>query len=65
MLFKLIREQYKGLAPRFAFDRRTATMSNQGVMMHDPAGNLKMADGYKVLVFVENYGGENVVAALF
>ncbi|HEY0302428.1 MAG TPA: L,D-transpeptidase [Rhizomicrobium sp.] len=65
MLFRLIRTEYKGLAPRFAYDRRTATMSNQGVMMHDPAGNLKMADGYKVLVFVENYGGENVVAALF
>ncbi|MEI9888046.1 MAG: L,D-transpeptidase [Rhizomicrobium sp.] len=65
MLFKLIRTEYKGLAPRFAYDRRTATMSNQGVMMHDPAGNLKLADGYKVLVFVENYGGENVVAALF
>jgi len=65
MLFNLIRTNYKGLAPRFAYDRRTATMSNQGVMMHDAAGNLKMTDGYKVLVFVENYGGENVVAALF
>jgi hypothetical protein len=65
LLFKLIRDEYKGLAPRFAFDRRTATMSNQGVMMHDAAGNLQMAEGYKVLVFVENFGGENVVAALF
>ncbi len=65
LLFNLIRTEYKGLAPRFAYDRRTATMSNQGVMMHDAAGNLQMADGYKVLVFVENYGGENVVAALF
>ena len=64
-LFQLIRTEYKGLAPRFAYDRRTASMSNQGVMMHDAAGNLQMADGYKVLVFVENYGGENVVAALF
>jgi hypothetical protein len=65
LLFNLIRTQYKGLAPRFAFDRRTATMSNDGVLMHDAGGNLKLADGYKVLVFVENYGGENVVAALF
>jgi len=65
LLFKLIKDQYKGLAPRFAFDRRTATMSNQGVMMHDAAGNLQLAEGYKVLVFVENFGGENVVAALF
>ena len=65
MLFKLIRDQYKGLAPRFAYDRRTATMSNDGMLMHDATGNLQMADGYKVLVFVENFGGENVVAALF
>ncbi|MEI9993967.1 MAG: L,D-transpeptidase [Rhizomicrobium sp.] len=65
LLFGLIRAQYKGLAPRFAFDRRTATMSNDGLFMHDPQGNLQLAQGYKVLVFVENYGGENVVAALF
>ncbi|MEI9989470.1 MAG: L,D-transpeptidase family protein [Rhizomicrobium sp.] len=65
LLFNLIRSQYKGLAPRFAFDRRTATMSNDGLMMHDADGNLRMAQGYKVLVFVENYGGENVVAALY
>jgi hypothetical protein len=40
-------------------------MSNDGVLMHDAAGNLQLADGYRVLVFVENYGGDNVVAALF
>jgi len=64
-LFNLIRTQYKGLAPRFAIDRRTATMSNQGLLMHDAQGNVKMADGYKVLVFIENYGGNNLVAAVF
>jgi len=26
---------------------------------------VKYADGYKVLVFIENYGGNNVVAAVF
>jgi len=65
LLFNLIRTDYRGLAPRFAYDRSTATMSNDGLMMHDAGGNLQMADGYKVLVFVENYGGENVVAALY
>jgi lipoprotein-anchoring transpeptidase ErfK/SrfK len=65
LLFELIRTQFKGLAPRFAYDRRTATMSNAGVMMHDASGNLQLTDGYKVLVFVENFGGDNVVAALF
>jgi len=64
-LFTLIKTQYRGLAPRFAMDRRTGTMSNEGILLHDPSGKLQLAEGYKVLVFIENYGGENVVAALF
>lgn len=65
LLFNLIRADYKGLAPRFAYDRRTATMSNDGLLMHDADGKIQFAEGYKVLVFIEDYGGENVVAALF
>ncbi|MDE2135578.1 MAG: L,D-transpeptidase [Alphaproteobacteria bacterium] len=65
LLFRLIRANYQGLAPRFAYDRRTATMANDGLLMHDKDGNLKYADGYKVLVVIENNGGDNVVAALF
>jgi hypothetical protein len=64
-LFTMIREQYKGLAPRFAVDRRTGTMSNEGILLHDAEGRVKLAEGYKVLVFIEDYGGENVVAALY
>jgi len=64
-LFTLIRTQYRGLAPRFAVDRRTGTMSNDGILLHDAQGHLKLAEGYKVLIFIEDYGGENVVAALF
>jgi lipoprotein-anchoring transpeptidase ErfK/SrfK len=65
LLFNLIRTDYKGLAPRFAYDRRTASMSNDGLLMHDAQGQLKFSEGYKVLVFIENYGGNNVVAAVF
>lgn len=65
LLFRLIRKDYGGLAPRFAYDRRTATMANDGLLMHDKDGNLKYADGYKVLIVIENNGGDNVVAALF
>jgi lipoprotein-anchoring transpeptidase ErfK/SrfK len=65
LLFNLIKTQYRGLAPRFAYDRRTASMSNDGLMMHDAEGKLQLAEGYKVLVFIENYGGDNVVAAIF
>jgi lipoprotein-anchoring transpeptidase ErfK/SrfK len=65
LLFNLIRTQYKGQVPKFAYDKHTATMANDGVLMHDSKGNLEMANGYKVLVYIENYDGENVVAALF
>lgn len=65
LLFTLIRDNYKGLMPKFAYDKKTATMSNDGVLMHSTDGRIELTAGYKVLVFVENYGGENVVAALF
>lgn len=65
VLFSLIRENYKGLTPKFAYDKRTATMMNNGMLLHDVDGRVQLANGYKVLVFIENYGGENVVAALF
>jgi lipoprotein-anchoring transpeptidase ErfK/SrfK len=65
ILFRLIRKNYRGEAPRFAYDWRTDTMHNDGMMMHAADGKLKYAEGYKVLVFIENYGGENVIAALF
>ncbi|HWA90802.1 MAG TPA: L,D-transpeptidase family protein [Rhizomicrobium sp.] len=65
LLFNLIKTQYRGLAPRFAMERRTATMSNQGLLMHDVQGRIQLAEGFKVLVFIENYGGDNVVAAMF
>jgi len=65
LLFQLIRQNYKGLAPRFAYDRSTATMSKDGLLMHDKDGNLQFAEGYKVLVVIENNGGGDTVAALF
>ena len=66
ILFNLIRNHYRGPVPRLAYDTQSQTMSNQGQFMHDRAGNVKMADGYRVLVRIENYGGGNdVVAALF
>ncbi len=64
-LFNLIRAKYKGPVPRFAYDAKTGTMSNDGILWHDRNGNLRETDGYRVLVFIENYGGDNVVAALY
>jgi lipoprotein-anchoring transpeptidase ErfK/SrfK len=64
-LFNLIKTKYRGLAPRFAVDHRSGTMSNDGIILHDHDGHVQLADGYKVLVFIEDYGGENVVAAMY
>jgi len=65
MLFTLIKSKYHGLAPRFAVDRSTGTMSNDGIILHDSDGKVQLANGYKVLVFIEDYGGENLVAAVY
>jgi lipoprotein-anchoring transpeptidase ErfK/SrfK len=65
LLFNLIKSKYRGLAPRFAIDRTTGTMSNDGIIVHDADGHVQLAEGYKVLVFIEDYGGENVVAAMY
>ena len=65
LLYQLIRADYRGPAPRFAYNTDTQTMSNRGSFMHDAAGRLEMADGYRVLVDIEDYGGENIVASLF
>jgi len=65
LLFDLIRKNYKGEVPRFAYDWRTETMSNEGILWRDKKGNLRVQAGYRVLVFIEDWGGEDVVAALF
>jgi lipoprotein-anchoring transpeptidase ErfK/SrfK len=65
ILYQLIRGNYKGEVPRLAYDARSHTSSNSGDFQHDANGKLEMAAGYRVMIFIEDYGGENVVAALF
>jgi hypothetical protein len=64
-LFNLIRARYRGWTPRFAMDRRTGTMSRNGIILHDAKGRAELTQGYKALVVIENYGGENFVAAMY
>jgi lipoprotein-anchoring transpeptidase ErfK/SrfK len=63
-LYTLIRRKYRGTVPRFAVSR-AGTMSNEGIVLHDLYGKPRTAPGYKVLVFIENYGGRNVIAAMY
>jgi len=64
-LYELIQANYRGLVPRFAYDHETRTASNRGEFMRDPTGTLRMRDSYRVLVVLEDYSGEDAVAALF
>jgi hypothetical protein len=63
-LFALIRTHYRGFVPRFAIDG-TGTMSSDGIVRRDASGRPELARGYKALVFIQDYGGKNVVAAMY
>lgn len=66
-LFTMITTQYKGRVPKFRIDPETGTMSTKGVLVRDENGKVQMTPGYKVLVFIEDFGGPSTdtVAALF
>jgi lipoprotein-anchoring transpeptidase ErfK/SrfK len=65
-LFDLVRSQYRGEVPRFSIDA-SETMSSKGKFSRRPDGGLRMADGYRVLIDIENYSGAagNDAVALF
>jgi len=63
LLFKMIRSDYRGRVPRFAYEDND-TMSNRGELMRDAGGKLEMADGFRVLIDIEKFSGRDVVAAL-
>ena len=55
-LFELVRSEYRGRVPRFAIDADD-TMSTKGKFSRRADGSLRMTDGYRVLVDIENYSG--------
>jgi hypothetical protein len=62
-LYHLIRDGYRGDAPRFAYNAGTQTMSNRGGFAHRRDGSLKMAAGYRVLIDIDDFAGRDVVAS--
>lgn len=66
-LFQMITQNYKGRVPKFQIDPDTGTMSTKGALLRDENGKIVMTPGYKVLVFIEDYGGpaNDQIAALF
>jgi lipoprotein-anchoring transpeptidase ErfK/SrfK len=65
-LFELVTSEYRGRVPRFAIDADN-TMSTKGKFSRRADGSLRMTDGYRVLVDIENYSGGdgNDAVALF
>jgi len=63
-LFDLVRDNFEGEVPRFAYDEKTRTTSNDGTLARDENGKLRMMNGYRVLVVIENYGGDPVTSEL-
>jgi lipoprotein-anchoring transpeptidase ErfK/SrfK len=64
-LFNIIKENFKGQAPKFAFDKYSSTLMNNGLLVHDSAGNVELTPGYSVLVYVDDYGGESLEARAY
>ncbi|MGD0144416.1 MAG: L,D-transpeptidase [Rhizomicrobium sp.] len=64
-LFNRFQAEERGLVPVFAFDDSRATTYTDGSVVRDEAGNVELQDGYKVLLFIEDYpGGPALVAVL-
>jgi hypothetical protein len=64
LLYTVIRSDYRGQVPHFAYDEDNETMSNRGELMRDAKGQIEMADGFRVLIDIESFSGRDVVAAL-
>jgi L,D-transpeptidase catalytic domain len=63
-LFEMIRKEYRGNVPQFAYNARAKTISNDGKLARDAKGKLNMTEGYRVLVVIENYGGPSMMTQL-
>lgn len=64
-LFDLVRSQLRGPTPKLAYLDGDSEVSSEGLFVHGSTGRLQLADGYPVLVVVDDYGGENRVTSLY
>jgi hypothetical protein len=62
MLFELVKNNYRGEIPEFSYDVNTATLSRDGALARREDGGIRYTDGYRVLIFIDNFGGEDPTA---
>ncbi len=63
-LFTLVQAQYRGAAPVFEAYARNGATGNDGDLHFNADGSHQLAIGYKVLVFIEDFGGDANIASL-
>jgi lipoprotein-anchoring transpeptidase ErfK/SrfK len=63
-LFDLIRKEFRGPTPKLAY-LDDSQVSSEGLLLHDRQGNLEMADGYSVLVMIDDFPGDTRVSSLY
>jgi len=64
VLFALVRAQPREPTPMLAYRPSADVTSSDGLLLHDQDGRLQLADNYPVLVFVEDYRGEDQISSL-
>jgi len=64
-LFSVVKDNFKGPVPKLAFDKYTSTTMNNGLLVHGETGGLEMVPGYSALVYIDEYGGENLEARAY
>jgi hypothetical protein len=57
LFFHRFLAEERGQVPVFTFDDARGTTNTAGQVVHDTAGNVVLADGVRVLVIIDNYGG--------
>lgn len=65
-LFDLIRTEFRSPdTPQLAYLDGNSNVSSEGLLLHDQQGQLQLADGYSVVVAIDDYGGQSTVASAF
>jgi hypothetical protein len=54
-LFTMVKTRYHAPTPKLAYLDGSTGVSSEGLLLHDQNGDLKMTDGYSVLVMIDNF----------
>jgi lipoprotein-anchoring transpeptidase ErfK/SrfK len=60
LLYHRFLSEARGQVPVFTFDEARGTTNTAGIVTHDEKGDIVLADGLRVLVIIDNYGGNRV-----